>query len=206
MAYGRYSLPTGKIASRMGKQALLKDLLEAGINKSKEIMKERGTKVSDANLVSKQVAVGAISFEALKYEKIKDTVYDMEASLNFDGETSPYMQYTYARCCSIIEKASTNINLKEVDFKNITSAEGFDIIKLLNKFPQTILDAYEKQEPCLIVRLLMDIASEFNKFYTNNRIIDNGVVNIKNLSVVNAVKIVFENGFKIVNIPAISKM
>ena len=206
LAYGRYSLPTGKIASRMGKQALLKDLLEAGINKSKEIMKERGTKVSDANLVSKQVAVGAISFEALKYEKVKDTVYDMEASLNFDGETSPYMQYTYARCCSIIEKANTNINLKEVDFKNITSAEGFDLIKLLNKFPQTILDAYEKQEPCLIVRLLMDIASEFNKFYTNNRIIDNGVVNIKNLSVVNAVKIIFENGFKIVNIPAISKM
>ena len=206
LAYGRYSLPTGKIASRMGKQALLKDLLEAGINKSKEIMKERGTKVSDANLVSKQVAVGAISFEALKYEKVKDTVYDMEASLNFDGDTSPYMQYTYARCCSIIEKANTNINLKEVDFKNITSAEGFDLIKLLNKFPQTILDAYEKQEPCLIVRLLMDIASEFNKFYTNNRIIDNGVVNIKNLSVVNAVKIVFENGFKIVNIPAISKM
>lgn len=103
-------------------------------------------------------------------------------------------------------KANTNINLKEVDFKNITSAEGFDLIKLLNKFPQTILDAYEKQEPCLIVRLLMDIASEFNKFYTNNRIIDNGVVNIKYLSVVNAVKIIFENGFKIVNIPAISKM
>ena len=69
-----------------------------------------------------------------------------------------------------------------------------------------MVESYEKQEPCLIVRLLMEIASEFNKFYTNNRIIDNGKVNNTNLAVVNMVKIVFENGFKIVNIPAITKM
>ena len=206
LAYGRYSLPTGKIASRMGKQALLKDLLEAGINKSKEIMEERGTKVSDPELVSKQVAVGAISFEATKYEKVKDTVYDMEASLNFDGETSPYMQYTYARCCSILEKAAVTVDLNSLDFSELANTNSYELIKILNKFPQTIVDAYEKQEPCLIVRLLMEIASEFNKFYTNNRIIDNGKVNNTNLAVVNMVKVVFENGFKIVNIPAISKM
>ncbi len=206
LAYGRYSLPTGKIASRMGKQALLKDLLEAGINKSKEIMEERGTKVSDPELVSKQVAVGAISFEATKYEKVKDTVYDMEASLNFDGETSPYMQYTYARCCSILEKAGVTVDLNSLDFSELANTNSYELIKILNKFPQTVVDAYEKQEPCLIVRLLMEIASEFNKFYTNNRIIDNGKVNNTNLAVVNMVKVVFENGFKIVNIPAISKM
>ena len=206
LAYGRYSLPTGKIASRMGKQALLKDLLEAGINKSKEIMEERGTKVSDPELVSKQVAVGAISFEATKYEKVKDTVYDMEASLNFDGETSPYMQYTYARCCSILEKAAVTVDLNSLDFSELANTNSYELIKILNKFPQTVVDAYEKQEPCLIVRLLMEIASEFNKFYTNNRIIDNGKVNNTNLAVVNMVKVVFENGFKIVNIPAISKM
>ena len=206
LAYGRYSLPTGKIASRMGKQALLKDLLEAGINKSKEIMEERGTKVSDPELVSKQVAVGAISFEATKYEKVKDTVYDMEASLNFDGETSPYMQYTYARCCSILEKAAVSVDLNSLDFSELANTNSYELIKILNKFPQTVVDAYEKQEPCLIVRLLMEIASEFNKFYTNNRIIDNGKVNNTNLAVVNMVKVVFENGFKIVNIPAISKM
>ena len=206
LAYGRYSLPTGKIASRMGKQALLKDLLEAGINKSKEIMKERGTKVTDPELVSKQVAVGAISFEATKYEKVKDTVYDMEASLNFDGETSPYMQYTYARCCSILEKAAQTVDVNSLNFAEIANSGSYELIKTLNKFPQIVVESYEKQEPCLIVRLLMDVASEFNKFYTNNRIIDNGVVNNTNLAVVNMVKVVFENGFKIINIPAISKM
>lgn len=206
IAYGRYSLPTGKISSRLGKQALLKDLLEAAVNKSKEIMDERGTKVSNSEVASKQVALGAISFEVLKYEKVKDTIYDMEASLNFDGETAPYMQYTYARCCSILEKANEEVNLNQISFENINSVNGYDLIKLINKFPQTVLDVHDKQEPCLMVRLLMDIASEFNKFYTNNRIIDNGVVNKQNLSIVKAVKIVFENGFKIVNIPAIQKM
>lgn len=206
IAYGRYSLPTGKISSRLGKQALLRDLLEAGIEKSKEIMAERGTKVTDPDKVSKQVAVGAISFEATKYEKVKDTVYDMEASLNFDGETSPYMQYTYARCCSIIEKSNVQLDVSKINFADIDESKGYGLIKLLNKFPSTVVDAYEKVEPCLIVRLLMDIASEFNKFYTNNRIIDNGEVNLNNLAIVYATKIVFEDGFKLVNIPAITKM
>ena len=116
------------------------------------------------------------------------------------------MQYTYARCCSILEKANASVNANNLDFSNLVNTQSYELIKILNKFPSTVLEAYEKQEPCLLVRLLMNIASEFNKFYTNNRIIDNGVVNNTNLAVVNMVKIVFENGFKIVNIPAISKM
>ncbi len=206
ISYGRYSLPTGKISSRLGKQALLKDLISAGIEKSKEIMLQRGTKGNDCDEISKKVAIGAISFEAIKNEKIKDTIFDIDASLNFDGETSPYMQYTYARCCSILEKAGKKIDIDKINFENIDNMNGYEIVKLLNKFPQTIFDVYEKSEPCLLVRLLMDISSEFNKFYTNNRIIDNQKVNMQNLSIVNAVKIVLENGFQLVNIPAIKKM
>lgn len=206
LSYGRYSLPTGKISSRLGKQALLKDLLEAAFNKSREVMEQRGTKVENTEEVAKKVALGATSFEVLKYEKVKDTIYDMEASLNFDGETAPYMQYTYARCCSILEKANVDVDLNKVDYSNITNEQGFELVKLLNKFQKVVVEAHDKQEPCLVVRLLMDIASEFNKFYTNNRIIDNGVVNLNYLAIVKCVKQIFENGFEIVNIPAISKM
>jgi arginyl-tRNA synthetase len=206
LSYGRYSLPTGKISSRMGKQALLKDLLEAAVNKSREVMEQRGTKVENTEEVSKKVALGATSFEVIKYEKVKDTIYDMEASLNFDGETAPYMQYTYARCCSILEKAGTDVEIKDIDYSQITNEQGFELIKTLNRYQKTIVEAYEKQEPCLVVRLLMDIAGEFNKFYTVNRIIDNGVVNLNYLAIVKATKQIFENGFAVVNIPAISKM
>lgn len=206
LSYGRYSLPTGKISSRMGKQALLKDLLEAAVNKSREVMEQRGTKVENTEEVSKKVALGATSFEVIKYEKVKDTIYDMEASLNFDGETAPYMQYTYARCCSILEKAGVDVQASDVDYTQITNEQGFELLKVINKFQKTIVEAYEKQEPCLVVRMLMETASEFNKFYTVNRIIDNGVVNLNHLAIVKATKQVFENGFNIVNIPAISKM
>ena len=104
------------------------------------------------------------------------------------------------------KKSNAKLDLSKVDYKGINDASGYNLIKLINKFPQTVVDAYEKVEPCFIVRLLMDMASEFNKFYTNNRIIDNGVVNMNNLAIVYATKIVFENGFKLVNIPAITKM
>lgn len=206
VSYGRYSLPTGKISSRLGKQALLADIYNAAEEKSKEIMLTRGTKVNDVNEVAKQVAVGAISFEAIKNERVKDSVFDMEASLNFDGETSPYMQYTYARCCSIIEKANTNINALQLNYENINSVSGFGIVKLLNKYPQVLLEFYNKNEPCLLVKHLMSICSELNKFYNNNRIIDNNVVNTERFAIIAATKQVLENGFNIINIPAIKKM
>lgn len=205
VAYGRYSLPTGKISSRLGKQALLADIYDAAFLKAKEIMNERGTKVDDFNDVASKVAVGAISFEALKYERVKDTVFDLNASLNFDGETSPYMQYTFARLNSVISKAG-KVDFSKADFSDISLEEGFEIVKLLNKYPFVVVDAFNKLEPCLIVRHLMSLCSEVNRFYNQKRIIENGVVNVNRLSIIKAALCVLKNGFEIINIPVIEKM
>ncbi len=205
VAYGRYSLPTGKISSRLGKQALLADIYEAANQKAKEIMVERGTKVDDFEEVAKKVAVGTISFEAIKYEKVKDTVFDLNASLNFDGETSPYMQYTYARLKSVLEKAG-EVDVNKIDFSKIDNEEGFEIIKLLNRYPFVLIDSFNKLEPCLIVRHLMSICSEVNRFYNQKRIIENGEVNQNRLAIIKATLCVLKNGFKIINIPEIDKM
>lgn len=205
VAYGRYSLPTGKISSRLGKQALLADIYDAAFLKAKEIMNERGTKVDDFNDVASKVAVGAISFEALKYERVKDTVFDLNASLNFDGETSPYMQYTFARLNSVISKAG-KVDFSKADFSDISLEEGFEIVKLLNKYPFVVVDAFNKLEPCLIVRHLMGLCSEVNRFYNQKRIIENGVVNVNRLSIIKAALCVLKNGFEIINIPVIEKM
>lgn len=205
VAYGRYSLPTGKISSRLGKQALLADIYEAANQKAKEIMVERGTKVDNFEEVAKKVAVGTISFEAIKYEKVKDTVFDLNASLNFDGETSPYMQYTYARLKSVLEKAG-EVDVNKIDFSKIDNEEGFEIIKLLNRYPFVLIDSFNKLEPCLIVRHLMSICSEVNRFYNQKRIIENGEVNQNRLAIIKATLCVLKNGFKIINIPEIDKM
>ena len=205
VAYGRYSLPTGKISSRLGKQALLADIYNAALTKACEVMKQRETKVDDFKEVAHKVAVGAISFEAIKNEKVKDTIFDLNESLNFDGETSPYMQYTYARLNSVVQKAG-RVNLNTADFSDVNNENGFEIVKLLNKYPLVVMEAFNKMEPCLIVRHLMSICSEVNKFYNQKRIIENDVVNVNRLAIIKATLIVLKNGFEIVNIPVINKM
>jgi arginyl-tRNA synthetase len=172
ISYGTYSLPTGKIGSRFGKQALVRDMIDLSVDKAKEIVSTRGTKVDNIEELSKEIGIGAVKFGVLKTERIKDCVFDLEASLNFDGETSPYLQYTHARCCSIIEKA--NGLQGEENLEDIDSAEAFELIKHINDFSRIIVQSAEDYEPCYISRYLITLSSLFNKFYNNNRIISGG--------------------------------
>lgn len=200
ITYGTYSLPTGKIGSRFGKQALVKDMLELAITKAKDIVSTRGTKVSDIDKLSREIGVGAIKFGVLKTERIKDCVFDLENSLNFDGETSPYIQYTHARCNSIIEKAN-GIESSE-NLEDINNIDGFELIKHLNNFDKTIVDSANDFEPCYISRYLLNLCSLFNKFYNNYRIIDNDVVSVYRLEVVKLVKNTLKKGLNILGISA----
>lgn len=200
ITYGTYSLPTGKIGSRFGKQALVKDMLEMAISKAKDIVSTRGTKVNDIDELSRQIGVGAIKFGVLKTERIKDCVFDLESSLNFDGETSPYMQYTHARCNSIIEKSS---NLDETkDLSDIDNSDSFELIKHLNNYDKIILESANDCEPCYVSRYLLNLCALFNKFYNNYRIIDNDKVSLYRLEMVKLVKNTLKKGLSILGISA----
>ena len=165
ISYGTYSLPTGKIGSRFGKQALVKDMLEIAISKAKDIVTTRGTKVDDVDKLASSIGIGAVKFGVLKTERIKDCVFDLESSLNFDGETSPYIQYTYARCNSIETKA---LELETAgDIKDIDNFDTFELIKHINNFDKTILDSAKDFEPCYISRYLLNLCALFNKFYNS---------------------------------------
>ncbi|MBE5758067.1 MAG: arginine--tRNA ligase [Clostridiales bacterium] len=200
VSYGTYSLPTGKIGSRFGKQALVKDMLDLSINKAREIITTRGTKTEDVEKLSKDIGIGAIKFGVLKTERLKDCVFDLEASLNFDGETSPYIQYTYARCNSIVNKCKgMDVFGKEDDIDNI---DTFEIVKHLNSFEKTIIDSATDYEPCYISRYLLNLCSLFNKFYNNYRIIDENRVNNYRLRLVEKVKEVLKTGLNLLGINA----
>lgn len=204
--YGQYSLPSGKIGSRFGKQALVKDMIIAVQEKAKEIMLARGTKVEDIEETSLKIATSALCFGVIKNEKIKDSVFDMEASLSFEGETAPYMQYTFARTNSVIKNCeSLNVNI-DFDINSITNDDSYSIVKLINSYPTIIKQSLDKYEPCVIVRYLLDLCSAFNKFYNSQRIIDNGTVDVAKYKLTKAVNQVLLNGFKILNINAIEKM
>lgn len=204
ITYGTYSLPTGKIGSRFGKQALVRDMIDIAVDKAKEIVSTRGTKVENIEELSKQIGIGAVKFGVLKTERIKDCVFDLEASLNFDGETSPYLQYTHARCCSIISKAQGLSG--EEDLGDIDSVEAFELVKYINDFDRTIVSSAEDYEPCYISRYLINLSSLFNKFYNNNRIIDNDRVSFARLKLVELVKDKLEKGLSLLGIDAPNAM
>ena len=197
-------MPTGKIGSRFGKQALVRDMIDVATSKAMEIVSTRGSKVEDINKLSKEIGIGAVKFGVLKTERIRDCVFDLEASLNFDGETSPYLQYTHARCCSIINKASKlqrNMNVEDVN-----TSDAFELIKHINDFDRIVYQAAEDFEPCYISRYLITLGSLFNKFYNNHRIIDNEVVSECRLKVVEMVRDRLSEGLKLLGIAAPNAM
>lgn len=168
--YGRIRLPDGKISSRLGKQALIEDIVNEATNKAKEVIKDRN--LPDADNVAKVVGLGATAFIVTKNEKIKDTVFDINDALRFDGETSPYMQYTYARLSSILRKANKN---GEFDAKYLCSDDAFEVVKLLGEFKSVIIQAIQKVEPNIINKFTMSLCKAVNKFYTTERVLTENV-------------------------------
>ena len=201
--YGRIRLPEGKISSRLGKQALIKDILDEAKNKAKEVIKDRH--LPDADKVATVVAKGATAFIVTKNEKVRDTVFDLNDALRFDGETSPYMQYTYARCASILRKA--NANFADVDYKYLTSPEAFATIKMIGDFAETIKLATEKLEPNIVNKATMSLCTAVNKFYTTQRVIttNSTETNTKAL-LINIAKEAIKFGLNLICIDTVEEM
>ncbi|MBR5444807.1 MAG: arginine--tRNA ligase [Clostridia bacterium] len=159
--YGTVSIGGEKLATRTGNVVLLKDLFRQSIEKVTEIMNEKNPDLPDKEAIAEAVGVGAIVFNYLYNSRIKDINFTMESALSFDGSTGPYAQYTYARTCSILEKAA---GIPETD-ADITMPEEADVLKVLSKFPERVLQAIEEYEPCVIARYVIDVCTAFNRFY-----------------------------------------
>ena len=176
ISYGLFSMKEGKISSRKGKQALFAELFAEGVEAAQEVVKDKEFAIEDKGEFVKKVARSALAFSVLKVERNKDKIFDKEKMISFDGETAPYIQYTYARCCSLerkFEEFAKKHNLNTENQGDATAAsENFALIKTLYTANQSVLDAYEKHEPCFIARALIDICQEFNKFYHNTKILD----------------------------------
>jgi arginyl-tRNA synthetase len=175
-SYGMFSTPEGKIASRKGKQALLEDILNEATNKARAIIENRNLSKEEKENVALEIAKGAMAFSIFKVEASKDKIFDLQSAISFDGDTAPYLQYTYARCNSLIKKsqsdsvASTSEVAEEVDF--FETDRAFEILKQIANFKQTIFDSYKRYEPSLIARAMLDLAKEFNSLYAETQILN----------------------------------
>ena len=170
--YGFIRLATGKMSTRLGNFVKVEDLLNETILQSKKIIEEKNPDLENKDEVAKKVGIGAVIFNNLSTSKIKDEIFDINAMLNFQGETGPYIQYTYVRTKSVLEKAGYIPSIKDIDENMLQDAYSLDIIKLIYNFNDILLQVIDKSEPSILARYLIDLAKAFSSFYNENKIIN----------------------------------
>lgn len=166
VSFGMVSMKDGSMKTREGKVIFLEDVLNRAIDKTKSIIEERNPNLENKEEVAKQVGVGAVIFQDLFNNRIKDYTFDWDQVLNFDGETGPYTQYTFARSCSILDKGEFDLK-DNSKFDLLVDDTEIDIVKHLSKFEEVLLNATEKYEPSFLTRYTVELAKLFNKFYAN---------------------------------------
>ncbi len=168
--YGTVSINGSKLATRTGNVILLKDLFAESIEKVGKIMEEKNSSLENKDEIAEAVGVGAIIFYYLSNSRIKDINFILEDALNFDGNTGPYAQYTYARTCSIIEKAGGAVS-SDFTESDITNPAEASLLKVLSIFPEKVLMAIDDLEPSVITRYILDVCAAFNRFYHECQIV-----------------------------------
>ena len=161
--YGTVSIDGAKLATRTGNVVLLKDLFRQAIEKVTDLINEKNPELPDKEKTAEAVGVGAVVFHYLYNNRGRDINFIMDNALSFEGSTGPYAQYTYARTCSILEKAD---DIAEGEAK-ITAEEEAEVLKTLSRFPEKVLTALEEYEPSVITRYIIELCTAFNRFYHN---------------------------------------
>lgn len=161
--YGLVSLKDGKISSRKGNVIFAEDILKESINKTLSIINEKNPDIPDKDETARKIGIGAIIFNDLYNQRIKDVIFDWDKLLNFDGETGPYVQYTYARASSVLRKTGDlDYNF---DYSLLTDDASMDLLKEIDRYPSVVKEAADRYEPFLVARYSMDLSHAFNRFY-----------------------------------------
>lgn len=189
-SYGMFSLPEGKIASRKGKQALFEDILNLAEENVQKAFTNKNFNEEDKKEIGEKIAKSAVAFSVLKVDRIKDKLFEVDKATSFDGETAPYVQYTYARCNSILQKAKQLDIDEPVLFEGVDCEYVFPIAISISNMENAIENAFNKKEPSLLAREIIELCQNFNKFYNEVKVIDENNLLKTNalLALVDAVK------------------
>lgn len=204
--FGMVSLEDGTLSTRRGRVVFLEDVLNQAVDKTRDIIEERNPGMENKDEVARQVGIGAVVFQELFNQRIKDYVFSWKETLSFEGETGPYVQYTHARISSLLDSGEFNLE-NEVDLSLLSTEEEIDIIRHLYDFPRAILDAMNRNEPFYITRNIVEISKAYNKFY-NTLKINSEEEDIKRarLLLSYATKVVIKTGLGLLGIEAPERM
>ncbi|MEH7305685.1 arginine--tRNA ligase [Neobacillus drentensis] len=190
-----------KMSTRKGKVVLLEEVLNESIAMARHNIEEKNPTLSNKDEVAKQVGVGAVIFHDLKNNRMNDIEFSLEEMLRFEGETGPYVQYTYARACSILRKAAGKIESAAATYTNSWEKE-WRITSLLMEFSPAIKRACLNFDPSQVAKYIIDLAQAFNKYYAEVKILEDCAEQQARLALVYAVTEVLKEGLRLVGLEA----
>lgn len=203
--FGMVSYEGQPLSTRHGHVVFLADVIENTVEKARRIIEEKNPELPDKDGVAESVGVGAVMFFALGTQRIKDVDFNYDKVLSFEGETAPYLQYTHARCESVISKGGGRP--KTFDPALLTDNEAYAVVRMLDAFRETVAEAAEKYEPSIIARYLIDLAQSYNRFYIANRVVtEDAELTAARLALTAAVSDVLKEGLRLLLTDAPDRM
>ncbi len=205
VSYGMVSVEGMSLSTRRGNVLYLEDVLNAAVEKAAAIIDERNPELGNKSSVAESVGVGAVVFDALYDGRLKDKNFSLADALNFDGETGPYVQYTHARCRSVLAKAEA-ADVSNIDYDLLTGDEAYETVKLIADFDDVVYNAAVKYEPSIVSRRLVKICQAYNRFYNADRIMCGGETQKARLALTARVAEVLKYGLSLILLDAPEKM
>lgn len=209
ISYGMVHLKTGKMSTREGNVIKVEELLQEAISRVRTIMEEKNPELTEEEKddIAKKVGIGAVIYNDLAGSRIKDEIFDWDTILNFNGETGPYIQYTYVRTNSVLKKVNDVPELSNVNTKLLLDEQSYKVLKLLYSYPEIIRNAADKNEPSIISRFLIDLSKAYSSFYNENKImVDEKDVQNARIYLTYMVNLVLKNGASLLGIYMPEKM
>ena len=205
--FGMVSLPSGKMSTREGNVIKVEDLLKESIARVKQIIKEKNPEMENLEENARKIGIGAVIFNNVATTIIKDQIFDWDTILNFNGETGPYIQYTYVRTNSVLNNSNGVKDVKKIDFSVLTDKESLEVVKKIYEFNNVIENSVDKNEPSLLARYLLELAKNYSTFYNNNKIlVEDEKTKDARVFLTYSVGIVLKIGMKLLGIEMPDKM
>lgn len=207
VSYGMVQLPTGKMSTRLGNVVKIEDLINETISKAKEIITNKNPELEDKDDVAKKVGIASIVFNTLSTTNNKDQIFDWNTALNFQGETGPYIQYTYVRTKSVLEKVEEIPQASKLDYSVLTDEASIKVLKSLYAFRETLEATVERNEPAILARYLIEVSQNYSNFYNENKVLlEDKKVQDARIFLTYAVGIVLKTGSSLLGIKMPNKM
>lgn len=193
-----------KLSTRKGKIVLLEEVLNEAVNLANQQITEKNPDLADKDTTASQVGIGAVIFHDLKNDRLNNFDFVLEEVVRFEGETGPYVQYTRARAMSILRKAA------DVSFDSASLAlddeYSWEVIKLIQEYPTTVLRAYDKLEPSVIAKHAIHLAQAFNRYYAQVKVLNDDAQKSARLALVKAVTIILKEDLRLLGVGAPDEM